>query len=367
VDSRIGSSVLGSSLDRMTSPDRPQGPTRSQHDEVVWPVPVDRHGEGGLSRKRAEGPNWRRTSAGLYVPADTPVTPEQRIVEAAAALPRFGGVTGWGALRWAGGAWFDGMTAGGREPLDVQLACAHRRPQPGIAICEEGLDPDELVMVDGVPITSPVRSVCFQMRYAASVRAAVRAFDMAAYNDLVSLEEVEAYAACHSGWTGIPQCREALPFCDENSWSPPEVDMRMVWTRDAECPRPLCNVPIFGVDGRMIGTPDLFDPVAGVIGEYDGALHLAGAQRSRDLRREAAFRDLQLEYVTMLQGDAADLGPLIKRIRSAYRRAERIPRALRRWTITPPVGWTPTRTVAQRRALTEDQRSRFLAIRRQVS
>ncbi len=351
----------------MSSPDRPEGPISSPHDQVVWPTPVDRRGEGGLSRKRAAGPNWRRTSPGLYVPADTPVTPEQRIVEAAAALPRFGGVTGWGALRWAGGAWFDGMRAGGREPRDVQLACSHRRPLPGVAICEEGLDPLDLMTIDGVVITSPVRSVCFEMRYAASLRAAVRAFDMAAYNDLVSLEEVEAYAASHSGWTGIPQCRAALELCDENSWSPPEVDMRMVWTRDAGCPRPLCNVPIFGLDGRLIGTPDLFDPMAEVVGEYDGALHLAGAQRSRDVRREAAFRDVQLEYVTMLQGDSADLGPLVERIQAAYRRAERLPRGPRRWTLTPPAWWTPTQTVEQRRALTEEQRSRFLAIRRQVS
>ena len=40
------------------------------------------------------------------------------------------------------------------------------------------------------------------------------------------------------------------------------------------CPRPLCNVPVFDRFGQHIGTPDLLDPVAGVVGEYDGALHL---------------------------------------------------------------------------------------------
>ncbi len=56
--------------------------------------------------------------------------------------------------------------------------------------------------------------------------------------------------------------------------------MRMIWVVDAGLPRPLCNMPIFDRHGRHIGTPDLLDPVAGVVGEYDGALHLAGEQRA---------------------------------------------------------------------------------------
>jgi hypothetical protein len=38
------------------------------------------------------------------VPADAEQTTEQRIVEAAAVLPAYGGVTGWAALRWLGAA-----------------------------------------------------------------------------------------------------------------------------------------------------------------------------------------------------------------------------------------------------------------------
>ena len=42
------------------------------------------------------GPRYRRTSHGLYLPVDIDGSvPEQRIVEAAAVLPAYGGVTGW--------------------------------------------------------------------------------------------------------------------------------------------------------------------------------------------------------------------------------------------------------------------------------
>jgi len=69
----------------------------------------------------------------------------------------------------------------------------------------------------------------------------------------------------------------------------------------------------------------------------------------------------------MLSADRADPGPFIGRIHAAYRRAALTPRSAGSWTITPPAWWRPTRTVDQRRALTADERRRFLAIRRQVS
>jgi len=337
------------------------------HAGIVWPVRPAYGDRPGPSRKEVRGPRWTRTGPGLYVPTGTARAPEQRIVQAAALLPAFGAVTGWGALRWAGAAWFEGMTPDGTEYADVQLACDYRRPWPGILVCEEGLDPCEILVLDDVRITDPVRSVVYLMRYARSRRDAVRAFDMAAYNDLVSRDEVGTYIDCHHAWTGIPQAREAFPHCDENAWSPTEVDMRLTWSVDAGLPRPLTNVPVFTLDGRHIGTPDLIDAKAGVVGEYDGALHLAGAQRSRDVRREALFRDHGLEPVTMMAEDLVDTGAFVARLHAAYGRAAHRPASERSWTVVPPGWWVETRTVAQRRALTQAQRRRFLAIRRTVA
>jgi hypothetical protein len=112
-----------------------------------------------------------------------------------------------------------------------------------------------------------------------------------------------------------------------------------------------------------VGTPDLLDPVAGVLGEYDGPLHLLGAQRSKDVRREGAFRRLGLECVTMLAADRADPGPFIGRLREAYARAERIPADHRSWSLTLPPWWTDTSTVEKRRALTGTARERLLRMR----
>ena len=327
------------------------------------PVARDPSGATGPTKGQAEGPGWRRTSRGFYVPSgvDASVV-EQRILEAAAVLPAYGGVTGWAALRWMGGHWFSGLGQGGSTKLPVVLATGATviRAQPGIQPSTERLDPRDLTSLDGLRLTTAVRSVCFEMRYAPSDRRAVVDLDMAAYCDLVSLAELGEFADRHSGWTGIPRCRLAATHADENSWSPRETLMRLVWTLDAGLPRPLCNVPVFDRNGRHIGTPDLLDPVAGVIGEYDGSLHLEGHQRHKDVSREGEFRSLGLEYATMLAGDWGNTRGFVRRLRGAYERARWVSPERRLWTLDQPAWWTDTSTVEKRRALQGWQRERLL-------
>ncbi len=301
------------------------------------------------------------------MPAEAPTSVEQRIVNGAARLPSYGGVTGWAALRWMGGVWFDGQTAGREErPVDLVTADSSIRSGPKVLVSEERLAPELLVAHAGLVITTPARSLFFEMRHVKGrVKAAIAA-DMAAYSDLVSRDEALAIALANPGWDGIGQMRDAVrDDMDENAWSPAEVVMRTVW-RDAGCPRPLCNRPVFDLAGRHIGTPDLLDPVAGVAGEYDSALHLEGAQRARDVHREGVFRAAGLEYVTMLAADLRRPDAFVARLHQAYARAARVPAADRAWTVVLPPWWVPTFTVAQRRALDDQQRARFLRLRLRV-
>jgi len=277
-------------------------------------------------------------------------------------LPWFGGVTGWAGLRWYGARWFSGLHADGVTPARVTLVTnsADIRPQAGIAVSAEGLHPREVEEVDGVRVTLPERSALFEMRYAGSLEAAVIVADMAMQADVVSLDELAAFAATLSSWTGIPLARRALSLAHENSWSPQETRMRLVWMLEAELPAPLCNVPVFDLSGRHIGTPDLFEPRAGVVGEYEGAVHLQGKQRGVDVRREQAFREAGLEYFPVVASDWRDRVSLAARMRSAYERARRQPVGTRAWTLEPPPWWTPTDTVARRRELSAAQRDRLL-------
>jgi hypothetical protein len=348
----------------------PYPPLREFHPNrpgLVEPVTLDPTGLTGPTRAQARGKRWRRTSKGYFVPVTVDGSlVEQRIVEASSVLTTHGGVTGWAQLRWSGGRWFDGLAAGGRElrPVDLGSALTDLRSQPGIRISHEHLDLAELMWVDGLPVTTSLRSLLFEVRHARTLVAAVTAIDMAAYSDLVSLAEFDDYVARHPGWPGIRQARAARDLADENSWSPREVWLRLVWMTDAGFPRPLMNVPVFDREGRHIGTPDLLDVRAGVAGEYEGAdAHLDAETRHRDLTREDAFRRVGLEYFTVVSRDARNRERLVARMTAARSRAPWLAEEQRRWSVVPPARWIPTLTVAQRRALTADQARRWLAHR----
>jgi hypothetical protein len=244
--------------------------------------------------------------------------------------------------------------------LPVTLAAIDIRPQPGIVPSEERLNAYEIVVHDGLRITQALRSTLFEMRYAGSLWSAVVVADMAAFSDLVSLDELWPYALAHRGMTGIPQARDAVPLADENTWSPMETIMRLIWMLIAGLPRPLMNQPVFDLQGRHVGTPDLLDIEAGLYGEYDSAYHLEGRRRLKDIAREDAFRRVGLEPVVMIAGQPRD--EVAARMVAARERALRLSHP-RSWTIQQPSWWIPTETVAQRRALSDADRLRLLAHR----
>jgi len=289
----------------------------------------------------------------------------QRIVEAAARLPAHGAVTGWAALCWSGGRWFDGLGPHFTpRPPTLALGSRHSlRPDGRVRVSQELVPVGEISRVRGLRLTSPLWSVAFEMRHARTDDDAVVAFEMAAYDDLVSVAELAAFADS-TLWIrkGVQRVRDLLPILEENSWSPMEPLMRRAWQANG-FGRPRANCPVFDLAGRLVGTPDLLDVEAGVYGMYDGGLHLAGEVRHGDIGKEAAYRALGLEGVTMVSGDLPDRGPFVQRLREAYGRAERRLVEDRLWLPGLPGWWKPTFTVEQRRALSPDERSRVLRYR----
>lgn len=348
-------------------PARGIGPREGVRPGVRWPSRRDPTGADGPSRWAAQSGAWRRSGHNLWVPADVDADcPEQRIVEAAAQLPARGGVTGWAGLRWLGGSWFGGVDRhGDLVPVTVAVGSGHRRrAHPALTVSQEVIDLGTVVRCDGVRVTVPLWSVAYEMRKASTDEAAVVAFEMAAYDDLVSVDELAAFVES-SLWLrwGVERVRRVLPLLEENSWSPMEPVMRLTWTLEEDLPRPLANRPVFDLDGRFVGTPDLFDPQAGVYGMYDGGLHLTGRVRHADVAKEAAYRRVGLEGAVMMAGDLADRDPFRSRLRDAYARAARRRPEDRRWLVGTPAWWVPTWTVAQRRALSAYDRSRYLGYR----
>ncbi|MDQ6523370.1 hypothetical protein RB608_07170 [Nocardioides sp. LHD-245] len=328
---------------------------------VVVPSRIDPRGLSGPTPGQARGPAWARVGPARYRPAGAPDTVTQRIVDADAGLPDGSAPTGWAALHWQGARWFDGLAADG-TPLPIPVAVGDRhakRRRAGVRVSEDWLFPGDVTVVDGLPITVPVRSVTYEARVARDEIGALRAIELAAYDDLVSVAELRAYTSHLVSRPGKKRLESALEIADENVWSPMEVVMRRFWQRCHERPL-LCNQPVFDLAGHHLFTPDLLDPEAGVAGEYDGSVHEAGRRRSQDLDRTELTRRLGIEVVTMM-GGAGEQRRFQHRLDGAYQRAGSGPRA---WTIEQPDWWVDTSTVARRRALSPADRERWLAHRR---
>jgi hypothetical protein len=275
---------------------------------------------------------------------------EQRIVEQAGRLGPHGGVTGWAALRWYGATYFDGLAGGGREVLPVPLLVdgANPRPGPGFAPSWEQFAPSERRIVAGLPCASVQRALFDEMRRTQSPRDAVVALEMAAAAGLISVRLMAQYVEHRPAWTGVPRVRTAVGLATNDSRSPAESRMRLVWQLDAMLPEPICNPPLFGLDGTFLGQPDLLDPVAGVVGEYDGADHLREDRRRHDIEREEVFRDHGLEYFTVVRGGLADREHAARRMRTVRARAPFTPPDQRRWTLEPPAWFDVPETLDER-------------------
>jgi hypothetical protein len=310
------------------------------------PVRIDPTGQAGPTRGQAAGRKWRQVAPGWYVPISAdPDVPEQRIPEATVLLPPCGAITGWAALRWRRAGLLDGVGPDGVTRLPVPLNIGpnlHRAGRDDVAYLRDRLPETELSTLHGVRCVKAERAVFDEMRRAETVTDAVVVFDMTAAAQLTSLSRIRAYVEAHPGWDGLPLARKVLDLADENSWSPLESRVRLVWVVDAGRPRPLTNRPVFERSSeRLLGYADLLDPVAGVVGEVDGGEHGRPGRRSKDAVRDDRFRNHGLETFRATSYDLHHPAALVGRIHAAYRRAERRSHEARTWTLTRPAGWEP--------------------------
>ena len=119
----------------------------------------------------------------------------------------------------------------------------------------------------------------------------------------------------------------------EECRSPQEDRFRLIWEYDAGWGRPLINRPVLDQQGRLVAIPDLLDPVRSVVGEYAGADHRDIDRHESDIAREAALRDVGLEYVEVVGRDLRHRRRVVHRMEQAAARAHHLER---RWVVGPP-------------------------------
>ena len=303
-----------------------------------------RVGDYGLTRGEARNrTKWRRVAPAYYLPREVDRSRvEQRIFEQGPRIENHGAITAWAALRWQGARFFNGTTRGGREALPVPLLVysnSNLRVAPGTIVTRARRRPEELDWIGGVWCTVPERAVYDEICRDRSFYKGVTAVDMAAAAGLVTVTGMWDFIHYFNGRLGVPHVRRVLTHAINESRSPQETRLRLVWTVAAGLPDPLCNQPIFALDGSFIAMPDLLDPEAGVVGEYDGAHHLRADQRRADRAREELIREHGLEYFSVVRGELADTARVVDRMLAARRRARWLAPDQRRWTLDIPDWW----------------------------
>jgi len=309
---------------------------------LLTPSRIDKSGDAGPTRGQAAGPNWVRVAPRWYVPAERPDCVEQRILEQACRLhdKDRGAVTAWASLRWQGGAFFDGLSPNGENELDVPLllGTGSVRPASGSHISKEQVAPSERVVIDGLPVTTIQRALFDEVRRRGELWGAVQAIDMASAARLISVLLFWAYVVHRPAWEGVPLVRKAIGLASDDSRSPRETWLRLVWILLADLPPPLCNKPVFDRDGQLLGIPDVFDPRAGLVGEYSGVHHKDIQRHRSDVSREELFRNHGLEYFEVVRGDSRAVAA--QRILDARARAKFLPPESCAWTLVRPP-WYP--------------------------
>lgn len=279
----------------------------------------------GVGPTELSGPLWQRLARGVRGwNGLEPDDPDVRIRSVALQQPPGTVLGGWAALRMHGLRDLDGRTGPGACELERILVhvgpSGRTRPGPHVDVDRGELRAHEIEVRDGVQIVTPtVACVAIARRYGAEEGLVVA--DLATGRGLTDAGALQSWADANAGACSVRSVRQVASLVDPAAASMPESRLRYVWVVDAGLPRPLVNPRIRDRAGYLVGKPDLLDPEAALVGEYDGSGHRELAAHTADNCREERFEGMGLFVV---RASALDLWPgraqLVTRLRAARSR-----------------------------------------------
>ncbi len=248
-----------------------------------------------------------RLFRGVYVSRAVEVTPLVRARAGWLWSRRQGIVAGLSASAVHGAKWVDAAAP-------CELLHSNRNPLPGLRVRGDRIEDDEVVLVDGVPVTTPARTAldlgCWYPvdDAVAAIDALVRATDL-------KMAEVESLARRYPGRRGISLARTAIDLVDGGAQSPKETWLRLVLIR-AGLPRPQTQIPVEDESGDVFAYLDMGWEEVKVAAEYDGEEHRTDRRRyAWDIRRREKLDRLSWIVIRAVAGDRA--ADIVSRVRGA--------------------------------------------------
>lgn len=167
----------------------------------------------------------------------------------------------------------------------LEILHTNRNPLIGVKVRSDRIEDDEIVWLDGIPVTTPARTA-LDLACWYQTDDAVAALDaLLSATDLKPIE-VEALAQRYPGRRGIRRAAIALDLADGGSQSPKETWLRLLLIR-AGFPRPQTQIPVCDDFGEPFAYLDMGWEDLKVSAEYDGEHHRTDKRRySWDIRRQ---------------------------------------------------------------------------------
>jgi very-short-patch-repair endonuclease len=241
--------------------------------------------EAGLVTKdQLRGPRYRRPFPDTYVRAD------YRADLALRSRVAYRYVEGRGVLAGYSAAELLGASCGPADaPAEVLVPGGKQRDHDGLIVHRDRIAPGEIAEVDGVRLTSPLRTA-YDLGRRSDLVEAVVAVDALARVGGFEPDLLLNFAVHYRGSRGNEGLAEVLSYADRRSGSPMETRLRLLLAR-AGLPRPEVQWVVQDERARTAFWLDLAYPEHRIGVEYDGVVHTDPSAVLRDISRHTALLD----------------------------------------------------------------------------
>jgi hypothetical protein len=261
----------------------------------------------GLLTRSQLAARYTRLFRDVYVNPDTQVTAALRAKAGWLWAKRQGVVAGFAAAALHGSKWVGDTTT-------VELFHENRHRLPGLRTRGDRIGEDEIVIVDGVPVSSPTRTA-LDLGCWYPTTSGVAAIDALARATDIKAADVELLAQRYPGRRGIARARLAISLFDSGAQSPKETWLRLVLVQ-AGLPRPQTQIPVFDEFGSAIAYLDMGWEDVKVAVDYDGDHHRSDrSQYNWDIRRLERLQHRGWTLIRVVAGDRP--ADIVRRVRTA--------------------------------------------------
>ncbi|MFQ1004113.1 DUF559 domain-containing protein [Modestobacter sp. SSW1-42] len=265
--------------------------------------------EGAITRKQLRSLGYRRLVQGVYADPGIGLDHRLRATGVALLLPAGTAIGGHSAAAWHGAPF-----AGLHDPVTVLRPAEVRWAGPrGVRVHRTVLAPADVDVVEGVPVTSPLRTA-WDVAALEPLGTAVAALDAMVRRGPVTTAALMSRLEGAAGEWGVTRVRRAFGLVDPRAESAPESRVRVALVLAGLRP-----VPQFHVldGGEFLAKVDLAWPEAKLVVEYEGAHHFEAEKIIEDDRRYAVLVAAGWRVIRLSAPDLRDLDSVVRRVRDA--------------------------------------------------